>query len=515
MQNRRCNTSLATHPAPRLLLTLAALFACRPCLAASPASAVEILMTHETAIEDARRPAEFLRAGPVRLKFADGELRYLRVGDKEIIRRIYFGVRDGTWATAMPRFTQMDVEKADDHFTIHLAASCKMKSVDYQWSGVITGDTDGKITFRAEGTPNADFDSNRIGLCVLYGNASLAGQAFETDGATPKGVFPPLVSPKLVGEKFHALRYATADGLNVACSVEGATFDMEDQRNWGDSSWKAYAPLPYAYPRVAKGDKKVQTVTLTVGGKTDAAPSPQDPVRLRIGKPIPGAKFPKLVGAADFSKSVIFSDINFGREKFAGAKTISWRYTPTIHLPDNDTIMETLPAVADEAHTVNTFAPQAALRVGPINLAEHGHDPREATPFAAAWAAALVKSLARGGIEEAAFDLSPGPANAVLDALKPYAGREMLEVETDPTDSHHVVAYAVKDGDGVAMLVINHTPRAWHAVIESAGPAKAVKVQQLSPATGQEQEAQMTDGKVSIDLAPFEVSRVVLPGIGK
>src|SRR4051794_3324508 len=33
-----------------------------------------------------------LRAGPITLKFQDGQLRYLRVGEKEMIRRIYFGV---------------------------------------------------------------------------------------------------------------------------------------------------------------------------------------------------------------------------------------------------------------------------------------------------------------------------------------------------------------------------------------------------------------------------------------
>src|SRR5258708_33779598 len=114
----------------------------------------------------------------------------------------------------------MDVEKADGHCTIHRAAMGKMKGVDYQWSGVITGDADGKITFRAEGAPSADFDSNRIGLCVLYGNGSLVGQSFQTDGATPKGVFPPLVSPKLVAEKFHTLRYATPHGVKVPSAAD-------------------------------------------------------------------------------------------------------------------------------------------------------------------------------------------------------------------------------------------------------------------------------------------------------
>src|SRR6202035_2486754 len=118
--------------------------------------------------------AHALQAGPIRLKLQDGQLRYLRVGDKEIVRRIYFGVRDGNWATAMPTYTLMKIDNAGDHFTIQMAADCRMGAVDFSWTGSIVGTADGKITFHAEGTPNASFDSNRIGLCVLYGTPSLA-----------------------------------------------------------------------------------------------------------------------------------------------------------------------------------------------------------------------------------------------------------------------------------------------------------------------------------------------------
>src|SRR5258708_1292060 len=51
-----------------------------------------------------------LHAGPISLKFEDGELRYLYVGQKEIVRRVYFAVRDGSWNTAMPRFTNVAVD---------------------------------------------------------------------------------------------------------------------------------------------------------------------------------------------------------------------------------------------------------------------------------------------------------------------------------------------------------------------------------------------------------------------
>src|SRR5205807_2049549 len=76
------------------------------------------------------KPRE-LRAGPVRLKFDSGELRYLRVGDKEIVRRIYFAVRDGSWTTAMPRFTRLEVNERGEGFTIRLAADCRISTADY------------------------------------------------------------------------------------------------------------------------------------------------------------------------------------------------------------------------------------------------------------------------------------------------------------------------------------------------------------------------------------------------
>src|SRR5258708_2214068 len=101
MRNQSFHPGVLTRAAMPWLLIFAVIAACHPCFGASPSLAPKIIMSYETTSDDAQRPAEFLRAGPVRLKFADGELRYLRVGDKEIIRRIYFAVRAGNWDTAM------------------------------------------------------------------------------------------------------------------------------------------------------------------------------------------------------------------------------------------------------------------------------------------------------------------------------------------------------------------------------------------------------------------------------
>ena len=43
-----------------------------------------------------------LKAGPLNLFYEAGDLRYIKYGDKEIIRRIYVAVRDRNWDTVQP-----------------------------------------------------------------------------------------------------------------------------------------------------------------------------------------------------------------------------------------------------------------------------------------------------------------------------------------------------------------------------------------------------------------------------
>ncbi len=69
--------------------------------------------------------------------------------------------------------------------------------------------------------------------------------------------------------------------------MEGDTFEMEDQRNWSDASYKTYVrplarPWPYTLP---KGVKVEQAVRLSVSGKAVAAAAgaAQKPVEIRLG----------------------------------------------------------------------------------------------------------------------------------------------------------------------------------------------------------------------------------------
>lgn len=472
-----------------------------------------------------------LHAGPVRVKFANGELRYLRVGDEEIVRRIYFAVRDGHWDTVMPTFTRLDLDDHRDRFTIHLAAQCKNDKVDYGWSATITGDTDGKITFAAEGTAQADFVSNRIGLCVLYGTPELAGRSFETlvsaDAPAKNGTFAQEVNSELVASDYRTIRYDSASGVHVTCAGTGSgLFRMEDQRNYGDSSYKAYFPIDYPYPNVIKGAPLAQTVTITVAGAT-LRTTTQPAVRathVRLGDPVAGAKLPQFMPVDPAHRSPGFYSLNFNRAKFHDASVLLWNYTPITHLPDDDVALENLPTVIDQARVARIFAPHASLHVGPITLDPPSPHPDRlpARPgtFAAAWSTAFYGNLARAGISKITYSVSDPAVDQALKSIEPYVGHSLLATEITPelplTDegTSPIQGFAARGENEDAVWLVNLTPQPREALLDNLALARRVRVLRIndeSISTGGSPEQRMDRlGSRNIVLRPWEIYRVVL-----
>ncbi len=71
--------------------------------------------------------------------------------------------------------------------------------------------------------------------------------------------------------------------------MEGDAFEMEDQRNWADASFKTYVrplskPRPYV---IAKGADDRQRITVSVEGKPSTPDvSGQDTASLSLGAPV-------------------------------------------------------------------------------------------------------------------------------------------------------------------------------------------------------------------------------------
>jgi hypothetical protein len=137
-----------------------------------------------------------LRAGPLSVVLEGGDLRYVRVGDRELIRRLYMAVRDRNWGTIEPTYPTFEVDDRGDSFSVRFTAEHVQGEVDFAWTGTIEGTADGTIRYELRGEPRRPFLKNRIGFCVLH-PMNLAGvpAMTTTPDGTVEGVFPAHISP--------------------------------------------------------------------------------------------------------------------------------------------------------------------------------------------------------------------------------------------------------------------------------------------------------------------------------
>ena len=83
-----------------------------------------------------------------------------------------------------------------------------------------------------------------------------------------------------------ALTHEAAPGVTVECRMEGDTFEMEDQRNWCDASYKTYVrPLAQPWPyRIEKGETLRQSVSLAIRGVASRAAPADDVIQVSAGE---------------------------------------------------------------------------------------------------------------------------------------------------------------------------------------------------------------------------------------
>jgi hypothetical protein len=102
------------------------------------------------------------------------------------------------------------------------------------------------------------------------------------DGKKQSYSFPELISPHQPMKNIAEMRWKAEQNIEVRLSFEGDIFEMEDQRNWTDDSFKTYCrPLELPFPFVLKkGDKIHQRINLEVSGEVGAEPPTQTAYQL-------------------------------------------------------------------------------------------------------------------------------------------------------------------------------------------------------------------------------------------
>lgn len=219
-----------------------------------------------------------LRAGPLSLIYEQGDLRHIKLGDREVLRRIYVAIRDQNWGTVQPFFTNVRMDISGDSFRISYDVVNKLGEVDFAWKATITGDAQGTITFTIDGVARSTFMRNRIGFCVLH-PAAWAGALCvveHIDGSAERAHLPTIIVADQPVQPFAEMRSVTHEimpGVWAKVLFSGDIFEMEDQRNWTDASFKTFCtPLRLLYPvEIKQGTHIVQSVTLSIEDKRPAA----------------------------------------------------------------------------------------------------------------------------------------------------------------------------------------------------------------------------------------------------
>jgi D-apionolactonase len=238
-----------------------------------------------------------LAAGPVRAVLEGVDLRGVGQGAEPLVDRVYVAVRDRDWNTIPATITDLAFDRTEAGFSVTFRARHRAGDIDFAWAGSIEGSSDGVIRYTMDGAAESAFSYCRIGFCVLHPD-SLAGAAYaaRTPQGPVSGALPTLIAPQEVVDGFErplfpaceALDVEGPDGARITCEFEGDLFEMEDQRNWTDASFKTYCtPIGLGYPTQAQPGQRIhQRVTMRIAGtRPPAAGRDSEAVaRLTLGR---------------------------------------------------------------------------------------------------------------------------------------------------------------------------------------------------------------------------------------
>jgi hypothetical protein len=199
-----------------------------------------------------------------------GALRRVTFAGREAVRVIDYPIRDRDWGTLSTRTLHEDVSDA--------ACSRTFRTTD--------GDVKGRFSARVAGegagavldvelvlTALRDTVVNRAGFILLHPLQGVAGEPLRVrhpDGREAAARFPALISPAQPVRDIAALSHRVGE-VEVAIAFEGDVFEMEDQRNWTDASFKTYCrPIALPRPYVLKAGESVRQRIVVTMRRVDA-----------------------------------------------------------------------------------------------------------------------------------------------------------------------------------------------------------------------------------------------------
>ncbi len=194
-----------------------------------------------------------------------GRLRWFRWSESEFIRMVHVAVRDENWMTVPYSVSDLEIKTSGEKLTITFTAFYYSSTIQFRARIEIEVEETG-LKFSFSGVAEKDFLSNRIGICILLPVGTCRNQPClitHSNGINEEGIFPTTISAHQPFKDISGFKWQTAEGVHVEIIFQGEIFEMEDQRNWADHSFKIYGtPLHIPFPRIFKeGEMVTQTAT--------------------------------------------------------------------------------------------------------------------------------------------------------------------------------------------------------------------------------------------------------------
>lgn len=212
----------------------------------------------------------------------------------EVVRGIAWPIRDRNWVTLVQEEPRQTAETGAEGFlcTTQFAVGDDGLKCCLE----IRAEPAGRLSAVLSMTARRNFKTNRAGFTVLHPIAGVAGSALSirhSDGSVENSLFPLHVRPDQPAKDIVGLAHEIG-GVEVDLSFTGEVFEMEDQRNWTDASFKTYCrPLvfPFTYT-IPAGETVRQTIELALSGTPSDNRTSGDGAGLRVAKT--GGTFPYL-----------------------------------------------------------------------------------------------------------------------------------------------------------------------------------------------------------------------------
>lgn len=240
-----------------------------------------------------------LNAYGLTAQIENGALRRISLAGREVIRLIDYPIRDADWGTVPLLGVSVEhSEKRYRHcFTTEDASIEGRFEVQFKPEG-----SGARIVATLLLKTRHDTIVNRAGFVLLHpltGVVDTPVQVRCPQGSTRKMHFPALISPGQPVDNIAGLEHKVGE-VSIDIAFDGDVFEMEDQRNWTDASFKTYC-RPLALPRpytLQKGTEIRQQISIILQSKpqTDARPIPAHSCRIGRMPAIEIAYEPGLTG---------------------------------------------------------------------------------------------------------------------------------------------------------------------------------------------------------------------------